>query len=71
MTYSHEVEHMCVVKKGPNHGPDVYKRQNQCRIFCNIGIGSTTAPTYDIDQSFMNILFYFMGHICRSLVIFS
>ena len=21
MTYSHEVEHMCVVKKGPNHGP--------------------------------------------------
>ena len=20
MTYSHEVEHMCVVKKGPNHG---------------------------------------------------
>ena len=19
MTYSHEVEHMCVVKKGPNH----------------------------------------------------
>ena len=23
MTYSHEVEHMCVVKKGPNHGPTV------------------------------------------------
>ncbi len=21
MVYSHEVEHMCVVKKGPNHGP--------------------------------------------------
>ena len=21
MIYSHEVEHMCVVKKGPNHGP--------------------------------------------------
>ena len=21
MTYSHEVEHMCVVKKGPNHEP--------------------------------------------------
>ena len=21
MTYSHEVEHMCVVMKGPNHGP--------------------------------------------------
>ena len=21
MTYSHEVEHMCVVTKGPNHGP--------------------------------------------------
>ena len=21
MTYSHEVEHMCVVQKGPNHGP--------------------------------------------------
>ena len=41
MIYSHEVQHMCVVKKGPNHGPapipeegkwvrskeDVYKRQ--------------------------------------------
>ena len=22
MTYSHEVEHMCVVKKGPNPDPD-------------------------------------------------
>ena len=21
MIYSHEVQHMCVVKKGPNHGP--------------------------------------------------
>ena len=21
MTYSHEVEHRCAVKKGPNHGP--------------------------------------------------
>ncbi len=21
MIYSHEVEHMCVVKKGPDHGP--------------------------------------------------
>ena len=21
MTYSHEVEHMCCVAKGPNHGP--------------------------------------------------
>ena len=21
MTYTHEVQHMCVVKKGPNHGP--------------------------------------------------
>ena len=25
MTYSHEVEHMCVVKKGPNHGPSPQK----------------------------------------------
>ena len=42
MVYSQEVQHMCVVKKGPNHGPapipeavsythlDVYKRQQLC-----------------------------------------
>ena len=29
MTYSHEVEHMCVVKKGPNHGPAPYSRRRQ------------------------------------------
>ena len=27
MTYSHEVEHMCVVKKGPNHGPLPYPKK--------------------------------------------
>ena len=30
MTYSHEVEHMCVVKKGPNHGPAPIPKRN-CR----------------------------------------
>ena len=29
MTYSHEVEHMCVVKKGPNHGPAPHTRRRQ------------------------------------------
>ena len=27
MTYSHEVEHMCVVKKGPNHGPLLFLKK--------------------------------------------
>ena len=51
MTYSHEVEHMCVVKKGPNHGPapipeegkwvkskeivDISRSDTWCRLVCS------------------------------------
>ena len=29
MVYSHEVENMCVVKKGPNHGPAPIPEEGQ------------------------------------------
>ena len=32
MTYSHEVEHMCVVKKGPNHGPAPIPKKESGKI---------------------------------------
>ena len=34
MTYSHEVEHMCVVKKGPNHGPAPIPEEEIGRASC-------------------------------------
>ena len=40
MTYSHEVEHMCVVKKGPNHGQaPIPEECFQCKFMptCNGG----------------------------------
>ncbi len=32
MTYSHEVEHMCVVKKGPNTDRLPYRRRQMGKI---------------------------------------
>ena len=43
----------------------------QGRIFGNVCIGRTTATANDVYQTFLNILFHFMRHIGRRLVILS